>query len=488
MFTLQLFFRYVSRSMNNDMRNLLVSIIFSVFLLFSDSEVELRLTFLVLRERYHKERRTWQKVKNFFSRLFKRYDGVPLVDVNSVTVFLGVHDYKRPSLATKGLRVTAMVAGEFDSEDVTEDIALIKLEKEVPYSTVIQGICLPAENEGLPPPESPCLVTGWGRLRSGRYGTKLRQFQTYIVHGKVSNPFFQEKLMICTRSETNNTGARKGDSGGPLVCLRNNTFVIYGVLSFGFEEGCSDLKDRQAFTKVTRYLSWLKKAAAKLHTNMCSDIRDILLPILCAMFLLFNGSEELCGKPFVKPIFSTKDLVQNRISNGIEARMHSHPWQALVHILGPRSYKMCGGSLLHYKQENASDLILTAAHCLVDWERYRKEKTAWEKLKRFLGRLFKRHHSLDTERAGLRVSSITEGLRARGDERRPSLDCRDEDVLSHPFSADLRVTAPITHCPDRFSEVFLSALEQRALLLHGFHLYQMSALRDTGLASIRVSG
>ncbi|CDW55842.1 Trypsin domain containing protein [Trichuris trichiura] len=226
----------------------------------------LRLTFLVLRDRYHEERTAWQKVKNFFSRLFKSYDGAPLVDAKSVTVFLGVHDYKRPSRAMRKLPAAAVVAGDFDYEDATEDIALIKLGKEVAYTLVIQGVCLPAEKEALPPPESPCLVTGWGRLRTGKFGTKLQQFQTHIIDGKVSNPFFQEKLMICTGSKKKNTGARKGDSGGPLVCLRNNTFVIYGVLSFGFKESCSDLKDRQAFTKVTRYLSWLKEAAKKLHT------------------------------------------------------------------------------------------------------------------------------------------------------------------------------------------------------------------------------
>ncbi|KHJ49201.1 hypothetical protein D918_00322 [Trichuris suis] len=86
---------------------------------YEPSMVELRLTFLVLRERYHKERRTWQKVKNFFSRLFKRYDGVPLVDVNSVTVFLGVHDYKRPSLAMKGLRAVDDMGQNYDSSKLT---------------------------------------------------------------------------------------------------------------------------------------------------------------------------------------------------------------------------------------------------------------------------------------------------------------------------------------------------------------------------------
>ncbi|KFD57546.1 hypothetical protein M513_01649 [Trichuris suis] len=306
--------------------------------------------------RYEKPETAWQKVKHFFSRLFKRYEGVPLVDVNDVIVYLGLHDLRQQSSATKRLEVTAMAAGEFDVSTAARDIALLKLDEEVTYNTAIQGVCLPAENEGLPRPESPCLVAGWGLLHDGKRTSTLQQFQTYITDSKVDIPYFRKDLLICSRSKVKDTGVRKGDSGGPLVCLRNNEFVVYGVVSL---------------------------------RNMKSHMRNLLVAIICSAFLLINYSEEFCGQPIFKPIFSTENLTENRISNGIEARIHSHPWQAFV-IVGERgSVATCGGSLIHWKYENASDFVLTAAHCLIDWERY--EKTVSQKLKQFFIRLFKRY-------------------------------------------------------------------------------------------------
>ncbi|CDW55843.1 Polyprotein, serine proteases and ovochymase regi ons [Trichuris trichiura] len=315
-------------------------------------------------ERYRKQKTSWEKMRRLLGRLFKRYDRAPLVKATNVTVYLGLHDFTRPNVMSEKIRVAALEAGRFDNSTVTDDIALIKLEEKVLYNVAVQGICLPAENEGLPAPENPCLVAGWGLLRNGRTGTKLQQFQTYIIADKVNNPyfnenrmicsamkelsvvkievadynttshaqdiallklnreivyddfiqgiclpdeneellgsesicvvtgwgrlangrnpaalqelqvniingevkspFFQKRHMVCTGHDEIDTGARKGDSGGPLACLKNDTFVLYGVVSFGFVEDCSGLRERQAFTKVSFYLPWIRGTIAKL--------------------------------------------------------------------------------------------------------------------------------------------------------------------------------------------------------------------------------
>ncbi|KHJ49206.1 hypothetical protein D918_00327 [Trichuris suis] len=69
---------------------------------------------------------------------------------------------------------------------------------------------------------------------------------------------FNKHRMICTDSAKTGAGARHGDSGGPLACLKNDTFVIYGVMSFQFREPCSDKMDKQAFVKVSHYIKWLR--------------------------------------------------------------------------------------------------------------------------------------------------------------------------------------------------------------------------------------
>ncbi|KFD64839.1 hypothetical protein M514_01651 [Trichuris suis] len=301
--------------------------------------------------RYRKERTAQEKTEG--PSLSKRYESYPLVNVSDVIVYLGLHDIKQPTSAMKKLRITAMAVAQFDVYNRTDDIALLKLEKEITYSAEIQGICLPTKDEVLPP-ESLCLVAGWGRLRDGERGTKLQQFQTHIIIGKVNNSHYQEDLMICTGSKTRNTGARKSQY----------LYYLNTVLKL-------DLKIAFAGRK------------------MYFDMRKVLLLIICANLLL-RVSEAFCGRPFFKPIFSTEGPAGNRISNGIEARTHSHPWQALILIKDPQTIGLCGGSLIHWKHENASDVILTAAHCLIDWVRYHKEKTTWQKMKQFFNRVFKR--------------------------------------------------------------------------------------------------
>ncbi|KHJ49200.1 hypothetical protein D918_00321 [Trichuris suis] len=98
----------------------------------------------------------------------------------------------------------------------------------------------------------------------GQLATALQQLQVDIIDGEVKSPLFQKMRMICAGHNETDTGARKGDSGGPLACLRNGTFVLYGVVSFAFAEKCSILKERQAFTKVSFYLPWIRETIRKL--------------------------------------------------------------------------------------------------------------------------------------------------------------------------------------------------------------------------------
>lgn len=48
------------------------------------------------------------------------------------------------------------------------------------------------------------------------------------------------------------------------MCLKNNTFVMYGVMSFRVGEHSSLTKDKQAFVKISYYMNWLNDAIAQL--------------------------------------------------------------------------------------------------------------------------------------------------------------------------------------------------------------------------------
>ncbi|KRX64879.1 Transmembrane protease serine 9 [Trichinella sp. T9] len=85
------------------------------------------------------------------------------------------------------------------------------------------------------------------------------------------------------------------------------------------------------------------------------------------LIILINGnlSDELyddgiCGRPKFQPKFVSED---NRITGGIEALPHSHPWIVLLTSSSDTEYK-CGGTIIPSRELNRSSYILTAAHCV----------------------------------------------------------------------------------------------------------------------------
>jgi len=71
-----------------------------------------------------------------------------------------------------------------------------------------------------------------------------------------------------------------------------------------------------------------------------------------------------CGQTFVanKVSFSADGTPLKRIVGGIEATPHSIPWQ--VSLRTKRNQHFCGGSLVRVNNQDKSDIIVTAAHCL----------------------------------------------------------------------------------------------------------------------------
>ncbi|KFD54079.1 hypothetical protein M513_05098, partial [Trichuris suis] len=194
------------------------------------------------------------------------YNG-PVANVSDVHVYLGAHDVRLLPSSSEHIRVKEIAIGEFNKVRDVEDIALLKLQKVVTYGKFIQGICLPNEDEKELPIHSHCMVAGWGLAADGKPATRLQQVDAYVFEGAVNCSFFYKDRMICARGRTNSCGPEEGDSGSPLVCLRNNTFVLYGIMAFNIVEGCSESVNKHAFMKIAYYLNWLYKTIVLLSAR-----------------------------------------------------------------------------------------------------------------------------------------------------------------------------------------------------------------------------
>ncbi|OUC43807.1 trypsin [Trichinella nativa] len=91
--------------------------------------------------------------------------------------------------------------------------------------------------------------------------------------------------------------------------------------------------------------------------------------VISLLIILINGNvsaelydDGICGRPKFQPKFVSED---NRITGGIEALPHSHPWIVLLTSSYDTEYK-CGGTIIPSRELNRSSYILTAAHCVED--------------------------------------------------------------------------------------------------------------------------
>lgn len=145
------------------------------------------------------------------------------------------------------------------------DIALIRLARDVQFSDYIQPICLPIDDElrtkdlvNLHP-----FVAGWGAIRFRGPGSKaLLEIQIPIVseekcrkaYADISQAIIDERV-VCAGYTRGTKDACRGDSGGPLMLPENAYFYTYGVISYGKQ--CALPGVPGVYSRVTYHLDFI---------------------------------------------------------------------------------------------------------------------------------------------------------------------------------------------------------------------------------------
>ncbi|CAL8101307.1 unnamed protein product [Orchesella dallaii] len=202
---------------------------------------------------------------------------------SSITVIAG--DYDR--LINESTEQISSAKGvkwheRYNNLTLVNDIALIKLSRNLTLTRAVSPIPLPASN-------FPANVTGngtvagWGTTSSG--GTSTNRYVLKVTVPIVSN-------QICSRSYTGLTDSQlcagetgkdscQGDSGGPFIC-NGATPVFCGIVSYG--RGCGAATFPGVYTKVSSFVPWIN--VNKDFTSSTSSGSSLLLSFSLLLFTI----------------------------------------------------------------------------------------------------------------------------------------------------------------------------------------------------------
>ncbi|KAL1481850.1 hypothetical protein MTO96_034154 [Rhipicephalus appendiculatus] len=185
-------------------------------------------------------------------------------------VRLGEHRQK----LTEGSELTVPVSHVYHYpwySGYDQDIALMRLAHEVPYSEHVQPVCLPDaddEFQGLV-----CAATGWGKVDyNARPSNILQEVFVKIYDNGVCDAAYRRKFKIpikkwhlCAGTLIGGRGTCHGDSGGPLQCKLFGRWHLTGITSFG--SGCAKKGFPDVYTKVAHYVDWIKEVMQRPPLN-----------------------------------------------------------------------------------------------------------------------------------------------------------------------------------------------------------------------------
>uniref|UniRef100_A0A336MS33 CSON006215 protein n=1 Tax=Culicoides sonorensis TaxID=179676 RepID=A0A336MS33_CULSO len=149
------------------------------------------------------------------------------------------------------------------------DIALIILDREPPYTDFIRPICLPTKAFETPKGSSQILVVaGWGSttqyIRTPSE-IKMKLKLKHVSHGDCQakfepyNTIISNETQVCAGGERGK-GTCGGDSGGPLMFFEAGKLHIVGIVSFGTEP-CAEAEIPGVFVNVWPYMEWINQNA-----------------------------------------------------------------------------------------------------------------------------------------------------------------------------------------------------------------------------------
>uniref|UniRef100_A0A6P4EN29 Uncharacterized protein LOC108044960 n=1 Tax=Drosophila rhopaloa TaxID=1041015 RepID=A0A6P4EN29_DRORH len=226
-------------------------------------------------------------------------------------VRLGVYDkYCPPSRCpeVENYNVTKGIPHQqYNHFERTNDIGILKLDRQVVYKNAIRPLCIVLSDEYNPSSIVNFSVYGWGITDKGSPSSVLQTInlsRRRLCFGST----LKRESQICAGAPKGDTC--RGDSGGPLVA--NITYQGYrflsqiGIVSFGGPECNSNA----IYTNINSYKHWINYT---ILDNDYDQDQESLLDENCSNTRLKHGSIRQPWKVKIIPSFANGALITNHI-------------------------------------------------------------------------------------------------------------------------------------------------------------------------------
>ncbi|XP_031217346.1 granzyme B [Mastomys coucha] len=175
---------------------------------------------------------------------------------STINVTLGAHNIKEQEKTQQVIPVVKIIPHpDYNPKKISNDIMLLKLKSKAKRTSAVRPLNLPRRNVNVKPGDV-CYVAGWGKMAPvGKYSNTLQEVELTVQKDQECESYlkgyYNNANQICAGDPKTKRASFKGDSGGPLVCKK----AAAGIVSYGQRDGSTP----RAFTKVSTFLSWIKK-------------------------------------------------------------------------------------------------------------------------------------------------------------------------------------------------------------------------------------